>query len=143
VGRVCPRHSHRGWPLNSVVRTHLSTSDTIDQHLQSLEELLLQSGTRRDADQVGRLLTDDFVEIGSSGSAYTKSEIIAALAEETPVQWTMEHFKARAIAEGVVLVTYRATRHDQRTVTSLRSSVWKREGERWRMAFHQGTVAKD
>lgn len=92
---------------------------------------------------MGDLLTDDFVEIGSSGSAYTKPEIIAALAGETPVQWTLEHFKARAIAEGVVLVTYRATRHGQGTVASLRSSVWKREGERWRMAFHQGTVAKD
>jgi hypothetical protein len=119
----------------------LSTSVSIDQQLQALEELLLQPDTRRDADQVGALLTDDFVEIGSSGSAYTKREIIAALGQETPVRWTMEHFKARPIVEGVVLVTYRATRHGQRT--SLRSSIWKREGERWRMAFHQGTVAKE
>jgi hypothetical protein len=121
----------------------LRTPVSIDQHLQALEELLLQPETRRDADQVGALLTDDFVEIGSSGSAYTRQEIIAALGQETPVRWTMEHFKARPIVEGVVLVTYRATRHGQRTVTSLRSSIWKREGERWRMAFHQATVAKE
>jgi hypothetical protein len=125
------------------VRTHLSDVADIDQHLQALEEVLLQPGTRRDAGQVGGLLTDDFVEIGSSGSAYTKQEIIAALAQETPVRWTVEHFKSRAIAEGVVLVTYRATRHGERAVTSLRSSIWKRDGERWRMAFHQGTVTKE
>jgi hypothetical protein len=117
-------------------------SPGIDKHLRALEELLLQPATRRDADRVGELLTDDFVEIGSRGSACTKREIIAALAKETPVRWSMEDFNARPIAEGVVLVTYRATRHGENAVTSLRSSIWKREGERWRMAFHQGTPAR-
>jgi len=121
----------------------LGASDTLDQHLQELEELLLQPATRGDAEQVAGLLSDDFVEIGSSGSAYTKIEIIAALARETPVRWTMAQFKVRTLAEGVVLATYRATRHGQRTVTSLRSSIWKLDGGRWRMAFHQGTVAKE
>jgi hypothetical protein len=54
----------------------------------------------------------------------------------------MDHFKIRILAEGVVLATYRATRHGERAVTSLRSSIWKLEGGRWRMEFHQGTVAK-
>jgi hypothetical protein len=121
----------------------LSTGEAIGQHLQKLEELLLQPATRRDAEQVAGLLSDDFVEIGSSGSAYTKAEIIAALARETPVRWTMDQFEARSLADGVVLATYRATRHGDRTVSSLRSSIWKLDGERWRMVFHQGTVAKE
>ena len=118
-------------------------NERIDQHLQALEELLLQPTTRRNGEQVAALLSDDFVEVGSSGTAYTKQEIIAALAREAPVRWTMDQLKVRILADGVALATYRATRHGQRTVTSLRSSIWKLDAGRWRMAFHQGTVAKD
>ena len=84
------------------------------------------------------------MEIGSVGAAFTRDEIIASLARESPTQWTIEDLKARALGDGVVLVTYRASRvrHGQR-VDSLRSSIWKRDAGRWRMAFHQGTLASD
>jgi ribonuclease HI len=40
----------------------------------------------------------------------------------------------------VALVTYRVERVEDGS-TTLRSSIWAREGDRWRMRFHQGTPA--
>jgi hypothetical protein len=42
--------------------------------LRSLEEQLLQSDIRRSAAKVGDLLADDFVEFGSSGRVFSKSD---------------------------------------------------------------------
>lgn len=116
----------------------------IEQELYDLELTLLQPATRKDVNKLIQLLTEDFVEVGSIGVAFTREEIIAELARERPAQWTIENLKTRPLGEGVVLVTYRATRirYGERVV-SLRSSIWKRNAGRWRMAFHQGTLAKD
>jgi glyoxylase I family protein len=122
----------------------LSDIARIEEELHALELALLQPATRRNVDELTQLLTEDFVEVGSVGVAFTREEIIAALAQESPTQWSIENLKARLLGEGVALVTYRASRlrHGQR-VESLRSSIWKRDAGRWRMAFHQGTLAKD
>jgi glyoxylase I family protein len=122
----------------------LSDIARIEEELHALELALLQPATRRNVDALAQLLTEDFVEVGSVGVAFTREEIIAALAQESPTQWSIENLKARLLGEGVALVTYRASRlrHGQR-VDSLRSSIWKRDAGRWRMAFHQGTLAKD
>jgi glyoxylase I family protein len=118
--------------------------DKIQEELRALELALLQPATRKDAHQLTQLLTEDFIEVGSVGAAFTRDQIIAGLLRESPTEWTVENLKARALGDGVVLVTYRASRlrHGER-VDSLRSSIWKREAGRWRMTFHQGTLARD
>jgi hypothetical protein len=124
--------------------THVSEIDKIEEDLHGLELTLLQATTRKDASQLTQLLTEDFVEVGSVGAAFTREEIIEALARETPTQWTIENLKARPLGAGVVLVTYRATRiRPGERVVSLRSSIWKHDAGRWRMAFHQGTLTKE
>jgi len=50
------------------------------------------------------------VEVGSVGAAFTREDVIAALAQESPTQWSIENLKARLLGGGVVLVTYRASR---------------------------------
>ena len=122
----------------------MSDIDKIQEELRALEWALLQPDTRKDVHQLTQLLTEDFVEVGSVGAAYTRDEIIAGLLRESPTEWTIENLKARALGDGVVLVTYRASRlrHGER-VDSLRSSIWKRDAGRWRMTFHQGTLARD
>lgn len=122
----------------------MTTNHALEEEFRALELALLQPATRNDAGRLTELLMEDFVEVGSVGAAFTRDEIIAALAQESPTQWTIENLKARVLGDGVVLVTYRASRvrHGQR-VDSLRSSIWKHDAGRWRMAFHQGTLAKD
>lgn len=45
----------------------MGTSETVDQHLRALEELLLQPGTRRDAQQVTSLLSEAAVNAAADG----------------------------------------------------------------------------
>jgi hypothetical protein len=114
--------------------------------LRRLEEQLLKPEIRHSPDQVGDLLSDDFVEFGSSGGVFNKQQVIEALEREGPadptIRLSLADFIARGLASDVVLVTYRTiqeggpgTRQDSR----LRSSIWKLIEGRWQMVFHQGT----
>lgn len=104
--------------------------------IRELEERLLRPDVRASEAALGALLTDDFVEFGSSGTIYDKRSIIAALLREEPdgEPRTMRDFAIRRLAADVVLVTYRIV--ESRT---LRSSIWRAAGGRWQMIFHQGT----
>ena|SRR5262249_42324488 len=112
--------------------------------VRQLEERLLQPDVRRSAQAVAELLADEFIEFGSSGHVFTKQQIIASLQQESPTQLTLEEFRATALAQGVVLVTYRSVRHgaEGRRAYSLRSSIWRWNEGRWQMIFHQGTPTK-
>jgi hypothetical protein len=52
--------------------------------LRRLEEELLKPEVRRSPGQVGVLLSDDFVEFGSSGGVFNKQQVIEALEQEGP-----------------------------------------------------------
>ena len=114
-----------------------------DDYFRELEEALLDPEVRSDPAAVGRLLADDFREFGSSGAAFGRDEVIAALSSETPSRRTMTDFAVRTLGADFVLVTYRAERTDADGTmrNSLRSSVWRRGETGWRMTFHQGTPA--
>jgi len=106
--------------------------------LIALESSMLNPDSRKSAD-VAALLTDDFVEIGSSGNQYDKAEALASLAEEVPVVVTATHYSARRISQDVVLINYRTCRQTKPPVYSLRSSIWYFNQGKWRLTFHQGT----
>jgi hypothetical protein len=111
-------------------------------HLKACEETLLDAAVRRDPAQVAALLAEDFREIGSSGRFWSREEILKLLAEEEYTAPAMEDFQCARISEGVVLVTYRTVRVDARSglrAAVLRSSIWTRESDAWRVRFHQGT----
>jgi hypothetical protein len=113
----------------------------IAQHLKALELDLLSNTTRKNAARVSSLLADGFREFGSSGRVYTKEDIVVTLQEEAPASFSLVNFETRLLAEGVALVTYRSSRDESGAPpsTALRSSIWIREAENWRMVFHQGT----
>jgi hypothetical protein len=52
---------------------------------------------------------------------------------------TIDDFDVAPLADGVRLVTYRATAGGRR---SMRASIWVRRRGRWRLRFHQGTRAE-
>jgi hypothetical protein len=109
--------------------------------LRELEEKLLKPEVRRSADDVAHLLADEFIEFGSSGCIFNKSQVISSLQQEVPeaaVRISIENFVTRRLAPHVVLVTYHTVGSDP-AVQRIRSSIWKFEGGRWQMVFHQGT----
>jgi hypothetical protein len=113
--------------------------------LRKFEECLIQPDFRKSAQQVADLLADGFIEFGSSGRIFNKEQIIETLQHEPTIQISLMEFQASDLAPGVILVTYRAVRHnaaDEQPVYSLRSSIWKLVEGRWQMVFHQGTLSK-
>jgi hypothetical protein len=104
----------------------------LQDEIRTLEEQLSTPAIRASADALDRLLSDEFLEFGSSGRIYTKQEVIAQLLANPSRQVTLGELQVRALSEDVALATYR-------TAASLRSSIWRREGECWRAVFHQGT----
>ena len=116
------------------------------EYLMALEQSLLEPAVRSDARQVGDLQAEDFFEFGSSGRIWTREATIAGLAGETPRPGgtrIVSNMAVRLLAEGAALVTYSVQRQapGEPEVRTLRSSIWCREDEKWRMVFHQGTHA--
>ncbi|QOR64853.1 nuclear transport factor 2 family protein [Cytobacillus suaedae] len=108
---------------------------------KSLEEEILHLEKRLmtyDYKELKEHLSDDFLEFGSSGNIFDKEDQLEAIRNDKTVtdsiKYTVSDFTIKLIASDVVLATYRSLRHtDSRLV--LRSSVWKRNQEKWQMYF--------
>jgi len=108
--------------------------------LQLLEERLLDPATRASTRVLDELIDDDFVEFGASGRVWSKPDVLAELPGQRALgAFTIADFHALALGDGFVLATYRLTLGGKGE-TSLRSSLWRRDGAGWRLRFHQGTT---
>lgn len=107
--------------------------------IKQLETELLQPEVRCSPD---RLLADDFLEFGMSGKRYTKQDVVRLLPQSDGIEYQATDFEARQVVPNVVLLTYGAAAKDTDTgkmVWMLRSSLWKRLDNRWKLVFHKGT----
>jgi len=104
----------------------------LQDEIRELEEKLTTQAVRTSADVLDRLVSDEFVEFGSSGRVYTKRDVIAQMLAAPSTTLRVADFRVLALTPDVALATYRTGR-------SLRSSLWRREGQAWRIVFHQGT----
>lgn len=69
-------------------------SDPLSSRLRELEESLLQRDVRKSRELIA-LLTDDFIEFGTSGRVCTKQDLVAMLQAETPSTQTTGNFKVQ------------------------------------------------
>ena len=106
--------------------------------VKEAELALLRGDVRRDPARVGALLHPGFVEIGRSGTVWTRDQVVAALAEEVgrPEPAT-DQWEFRQPAPDLVLVTYRIT---SPSGGSRHCSLWDVGGPTPLLRFHQGTV---
>ncbi|WP_459041022.1 nuclear transport factor 2 family protein [Stenotrophomonas sp. PSU-St19] len=112
--------------------------------LEALERALHAPQVRADREQLAALLDEDFSEIGSSGRCYGRDAALQEIPlERAQVLIESEQYAVWLLAEDLAQVRYRSRYHldgqAQRWV--LRSSLWRRHGQRWRVVFHQGTPA--
>jgi ribonuclease HI len=108
-----------------------------EELVEALERELLGPEVRGDIGRTGVLLHPDFMEIGSSGRAWTREAMMLALEEDPGERTELEILGADRIGAGAVLLTYRSY---ARSGTTLRSSLWVLDNGRWRLRFHQGTA---
>ena len=117
--------------------------NSLRDHILQLEEKLLQPDIRKSSNEIEQLLADDFMEIGCSGRTYNRQQVIEALQNESTAKMTISDFEIMNLAETVVLATFRETKFNavnRIENESLRSSIWKMFGDKWKMIFHQGTL---
>jgi hypothetical protein len=118
----------------------MNAKESLEKLLEDFERQLLVPQVRK-SELVFELLAEEFVEFGSSGRQFTKAQVVAALQAEAPIQVTASEFKVQLLSSQVALVTYRAQRHGEPPIHTLRSSIWQQREGQWQMVFHQGTLA--
>jgi len=110
--------------------------------LVALEKQLHSSEVRNSKDKLDILLSEDFREIGASGKLFIKEETIEHLLKSKSSKIEANEFKLNKLSPDIMQLIYREesklsavnNRH------TLRSSLWKKNGNNWQMLFHQGTV---
>ena len=99
--------------------------DSLARLLCELENQLLQPEVRQSLSDIDRLLADEFVEFGSSGTVCRKPQCARGM---SPIRMSLSRFDAKLLASGVALTTYHMVKHDEPSPHmkhSLRSSIWK------------------
>lgn len=107
-----------------------------DEHpVVALQRRLVSDAVRGDRAAAEELMHPRFMEHDAAGRASGKGRTLAGLAPyEDPV--TVEVEGIDELAPWVVLLRWRAR---SRSAVTLRSSVWTRQGDAWRLRFEQQT----
>jgi hypothetical protein len=118
----------------------------LTQQLVELEQSHLIAENRRDPEIMDSILHPEFLEIGASGEAYTKEQVIAALMIGDQPHFEIRDFDASYVvpeewnsriwhAHYVLHATY----PDETTRLTRRTSIWVPGRGRMQLRFHQGT----
>ncbi len=107
-----------------------------DINLIELEQSLLDPAIRRNRAAVNALLDKDIFEFGSSGRHWNRQDTLDLLSSEPPAKILASDFCIHELAPETTLVTYKTNING---VVALRSSIWKRSQNEWKLFFHQGT----
>lgn len=97
---------------------------------------LLRPDVRASAEVVRALLHDDFREFGASGTVWDRESIVQATGADATAGTAVDDLRPARLGPDAILLTYSARRTHR---ASLRTSVWVRTGDGWRMLHHQGT----
>lgn len=86
------------------------------------------------------ILSEDFIEFGTSGKIYDKTSQLGFINEEglTEIPFIITNFCVNLLSEKIAHVIYQ-TESIADGSKSLRSSIWRHENTRWYLYFHQGT----
>ncbi|MEA5122343.1 DUF4440 domain-containing protein [Xanthomonas floridensis] len=117
------------------------SEDALLAQLRMLGLRLLDPQLRADVQALEALLDPALVEFGASGRRYTRSEVIAALrAPGVADDYPADGFECVRLASDLAQLRYRSMGRRQGVEReALRSSLWRRNADRWQLLFHQGT----
>lgn len=113
----------------------------IDILIAKENELLLPE-TRKSTTKLKELLSENFIEIGSSGKIFALKEVLENLPKEKDWRAKISDISFRMISEDVAQLFYDCVIYhhsDEKGSYSRRSSIWKNESDTWKIIFHQGT----
>lgn len=119
--------------------------EAVVDELRRREPLFHRREFVHSAESFDACVADDFWEVGASGARYDLATVRRGiLANLTAAQdacdaeaWQVTEFDVRPLGADTYLATYRL---DQAGRLSRRSTLWRRDGERWVVVYHQGTL---
>jgi len=115
------------------------TEEDISADLLRLETLLLNPASCSRPETLWPLFANEFVAMDSSGQILDRQQSVTSLATTDTARTEVSEFRVALLTNDIAHVTYRAVRHRETPEHSLCSSIWRRRGLRWQIAFHQGT----
>ena len=107
------------------------------EQLRELELSLINSNVSSSINPA-TLMADSFIEFGSSGRVYNKSQALDSMHANT-LDTVISQFDLKQLSPDLALVTYRARQDRTPPVATLRSSLWHKTADGWKILFHQGT----
>ncbi|MGK0297899.1 MAG: ribonuclease HI [Gammaproteobacteria bacterium] len=108
--------------------------------VKNLEIELTKPETRSNSLRLAELISDDFEEFGSSRKSYNKEEILNLLQKSTPISYDLSNFSFKMLELNTMLVKYESISNG---IKALRSSIWIKQGEDWKILHHQATNKND
>lgn len=115
----------------------------IQQVIEQKERELLEDSIRKSQEMLDSYLTQDFCEFWASGNIYSKSDILLTLPSLSETKYVLKDVKIIQLSENIFQIAYKLTETEKESKNqrkTLRSSLWRKEGEDWKMFFHQGTI---
>jgi len=124
------------------------TLGPLEQTLIASEKSLIEAKKKNDSAFFKRTLSADFSLVGVDGKLLEHQEAVDDLGDSDLVELTPYDIKVVAVSEDAAIVTYDAIvrkkpEEDQGPPPRYQhfSSVWVRQGEAWKLTFHQATAA--
>lgn len=117
----------------------MEITEDLYQTLHSLEQALWIAATRFDQAFMNDVLDEEFFEFGRSGRVYDRKTCIEATPSQIKAKLPLENFVVHSLDENSVLVTYVSRAEYEEEEVANRSSIWRHDGQKWKLRFHQGT----
>lgn len=123
-------------------------SGTLEQNAITNEKALIEAKKKDDAGFFRRTLSGDFSLVGVDGKLLQRQEAADNLGDSGLVELTAYDVKVVALGDDGAIVSYDAIvrekpEEDQGPPPRYQhfSSVWLRQGDQWKLKFHQATAA--
>ena len=116
---------------------------SLEALIVELEKSLLTFDVRHSEVALRKRIAPSFKEIGASGAYFGLDSILARLPTEQSWSAVVQDFEFMQHSEEICQLIYRAFVKVNDTddgAYSLRSSLWQKCGDEWKMIFHQGTM---
>jgi hypothetical protein len=120
----------------------------LEQTLVASEKSLIEAKKKDDGAFFKRTLTEDFTLVGVDGELQERQDAVDELGDSGLLELTAYDIKVVAVGENAAIVTYdavvrKAPEEDQGPPPRYQhfSSVWVKQGDAWKLKFHQATAA--
>ncbi len=116
--------------------------ENVTNTIKELEFSLLKPEVRSSREALNELLTEDFIEFGSSGEKYTKADILERLPNIIEnVEYKVSDFTVDTPSDDIAIARYKTEKiiNGKDKVISERSSHWRKTDKGWQMFFHEAT----